>query len=139
MISVVVALVIALAALAAGYLARGAIDRGRAGGNDFELAIEAGRSAVDDAQFSMEIALGGQGRGLERELDQLYEARTKLALAIGEEHPLTRDLTDARDALELISADLQARGGGAAELAPVVRDARARYRRAANAIAALPR
>ena len=134
-----------VASFVAGWLARGWAD-GRGGaaviapgrGSDERTAIDAGRGALEEAQFAMEVALRGQGRGLDRELEALYEAQTALSIALGPAHPLTRDLSSAREALQLIAADLQARGGQAAAIASVVRDARARYRHSANAIAALP-
>lgn len=140
--TVVLVMVVAVVAFGLGWLAHasgvvgsGARKRRR---SDPSAAIDAGRRAIDEAQFAMEVAIVGEGRGIERELDQLRDARDELADAVGPEHPLTQDLEGALDALMMISSDLQSGGGQAQQLAGVVRDARARYRRAANAIAALP-
>jgi hypothetical protein len=130
-------IILIAAAFWVGYLVRGG-GRGRGTGRKrgkFHDVIEDGRAALDAAHMASEacdaIGITNAGR-------RLKTVERTLTTRLGADHPLVDDLSQAREALSLIEDDVRDGATEPGPLASVVRDARARYRRSAEAIEKLP-
>lgn len=132
-------LLIVLVAIAfwAGYVVRGG-GRGRGRGrrrSKFSDLIEDGTAALDAAHTASEAC---DAVGIATAERRLRSVQRTLTTRLGSDHPLVEDMDQARAALMLVGDDVRDGATEPGPLASVVRDARARYRRSAEAIAKLP-
>ena len=130
-------ILLTVASFACGWFARGS---GRRDGKGVDRAIREGGRAAEAAMSAVGRAVGGDSAAIAPVNTQLKEAREALAERLGPEHPLVQEVETVRGGLMLVAESLDAGAppGAAEPMTRVVRDAAARYRRAADAIAQLP-